>query len=108
MAKVRLRHLDSTVCYENKRVVESLVARLYAEWIIRGVIAKMLPPTAGLTRLKYYNPPDHQSAAAPCNVMPAVELPGLRFMLKGKMVRNATEPTRCWLHGHNQQAEMSV
>lgn len=105
MAQVRLRHLDATIRYENKRVVESLVARLYAEWVIRGVIAQMLPPTEGLTRLKYY---PQVATSIDSSAMPSVELPGLRFMLKGKTVRNDTEPTRRWLHGHVQQAEMSV
>lgn len=91
LAQVKLKQLDSKIRYENKRVVESLVARLCAEWEIRGVIARMLPPIAGLQRLQYY-----AQATSGDSSLPSCELPGLSFMLQGKKVWGGSL-TRKWL-----------
>lgn len=94
-AQVKIRLLDDRVEYRKLKVVESLVSRLYAQWVIRGVIAEMLPETPGLARLKYIPAPN-----APDTAFPAAELPGLSFQLHGKKQFDGTE-TRNWLKGES-------
>jgi hypothetical protein len=69
------------------------------------VVARMLPETPGLTRLRYY-PQVTNSVGA---TMPAAELPGVKFVLRGRTVYGASAPTRDWLRGARRDlAEMSV
>lgn len=76
----RIKLLDGRVEYRKLKVVESLCARLYAQWVIRGVIAEMLPETPGLQRLKYIPTPEQAGS----DELPAPEIHGLKFMRNGK------------------------
>jgi hypothetical protein len=86
--------------YYKKRVVESLVACLAAEWVIYGILAKMLPETHGMARLAHYKPRAEQDAK-----LPSAELPGLSFMLRGKKVWGANSTVN-WLKEMSQSSQV--
>ena len=96
MSQVRLRHPDNQTQYVPKRLVLSLIERLRAEWVIYGVLARMLPEAKGLDRLRYYA----QTKEVGATMLAAAELPGLSFMLRGKRQWGGSL-TRDWLEQAN-------
>ena len=78
--QVRIKLLDGRTEYRKLRVVESLIERLYAQWLIRGLVAEMLPETPGMTRLKHLPTPGQE----PNDTLPHAEIPGLKFTLRGR------------------------
>ena len=83
-AQVKLKYLDHTVRSEKKRTVESMVSRLVAQWVVYGVIAEMLPPSPGLSRLKYHPiiTKQHESDSEPEDCLSLAGVHGCKFVLR--------------------------
>jgi hypothetical protein len=87
-AQVKLKHLDRTIRSEKKRTVESMVSRLVAQWVVYGVIAEMLPPSPGLSRLKYHHIAKNSPKDKECLTLAGVH--GCRFVIRDKRTYDTT------------------
>jgi hypothetical protein len=90
---------DSPNSYITKQEAKGLEVRLLAEWVIVGLLLKMLPPKQGLSRLAYYGQVAQSTRDA---ILPSCELKGLKFMLRTKNGWNGA-PAQEWLDQHLSQ-----
>ena len=81
-AQVKLKYLDHSIRSEKKRTVESMVSRLVAQWVVYGVIAEMLPPSHGLSRLKYHPKIAEPTKAELNDCLSLAGVHGCKFVLR--------------------------
>lgn len=86
VSQVKLQELNKVTRYETKRVVLCLIARNLAEWVVRGTLAREIDPPkiqdGWKVRGSFKNLQElgsYATKAEEFTVLPASELPGLKF-----------------------------